>query len=327
MTEQQPTGTSADVRWPESFSRWGAVPKGPHGLASRTQLANADLPRQAGGPVRSYVKCHDWRGRRAEVELYSVAESTPTNASAAVLAAAAARRITVVRVCSDCGAHCEQPLAKHGNGQHLCPMCARIAAVRATQAQLREARKERGAWAAQALAEPHMVIVWVTATEALLTAGGHKRPPLAARLHAVDNRGRRLLDVLIRLAGPRTEGAPAEAVPACDAAPAIQEALSGRRILTWDTDVLREVLERLHALGQPVTLEGAPKTGQLPAHRQSYQTRFESLHPIVQAWRAVLDPATGNLRDCWEPGSADRLHFVLKQIAEQTGDVELPATA
>jgi hypothetical protein len=35
----------------------------------------------------------------------------------------------------------------------------------------------------------------------------------------------------------------------------------------------------------------------------------------VSQWRGELDPATGTLRQAWAPGTADRLHLLLRRMA------------
>jgi len=70
-------------------------------------------------------------------------------------------------------------------------------------------------------------VVWVSVVEAEPTGAGRRRPPLAARVQAVDGTGNRLLDTLVKLAGPRTQGAPAIA-PLCFTAEIPQAARSLR---------------------------------------------------------------------------------------------------
>ncbi|MGD9485433.1 hypothetical protein WDH52_19660 [Streptomyces sp. TRM70308] len=212
MSEQQVQEVAVE------YAHWGEVP---WSLATRSQLAKGDLPRDPGGPVRGFVSDYDWRGKKADIELYAVAESVPTKASAGQLASAERRRTATVRVCAGRGANSQRPLPEHTEGRHLCPMCAKFARTLEFQARLRERRVELAHRARQLLADEQLA---VDVLEAPRTAAGRRRPPLAARVQAVDHTGRRLVDVLVRLAGPRTPGAPDNAA---DGGQAIQKALAG----------------------------------------------------------------------------------------------------
>ncbi|MFI9588289.1 hypothetical protein ACIHCQ_42395 [Streptomyces sp. NPDC052236] len=300
-----------------SYGWWGEVP---WTLASKSQLARADLPREPGGPVRGWVAGRDFRGREMDIELYSVAESVPTKATGGQLAAADRRRTATVRVCSDCGANCQQPLAER-RGRYLCAMCAKLARIVDFQIELRERRVELAEWAGALLADPALAVVWVDVIEAERTASGRQRPPLAARVQAVDGNGRRLVDVLVRLAGPRTKGAPAEAVPAEEGAKALQAALEGRRRITWTSGALAVVTDRLAALGHPVRLGPAVPTGPAeaepwPQHRRNWPGQVSDR---LAQWRGELNPATGQLREPWPPATADRLLLCLQRMAASGG--------
>ena len=74
---------------PVTYDGWLQVPRT---LATSTQLARDDLPRAPAGPVRGYVEALGFHNKKARHPLYLVAESVPTAASAAQLAAAATRR-------------------------------------------------------------------------------------------------------------------------------------------------------------------------------------------------------------------------------------------
>jgi hypothetical protein len=39
----------------------------------------------------------------------------------------------------------------------------------------------------------------------------------------------------------------------------------------------------------------------------------------VSQWRGELNPTTGKLRQAWDPGTADRLHLLLRRMAEGRG--------
>ncbi|MEJ8654933.1 hypothetical protein WKI65_44555 [Streptomyces sp. MS1.AVA.3] len=211
MTEQQvreqpvefvpATASEPQSPW---FSRWSAVP---WTLASKSQMARADLPREPAGPVRGYVAGRDFRDKETEIPLYDVRESLPTKASGVQLASAEARRTATVRVCTDCGAQCQLPLQER-QGRYLCAMCWRIATVVDAQLELRERRAENAAWARGLFTSGPLAVTWVELVAAEPTPAGRKRPPLAGRVHVVDENGKRVLDVLVRLAGPAPRARP-----------------------------------------------------------------------------------------------------------------------
>ncbi|MEU0112002.1 hypothetical protein ABZ313_42585 [Streptomyces sp. NPDC006251] len=288
------------------YERWSDVPAG---LVTQTRLADADPPRRPGGPVRAHVRDFNWRGKQQTFALYDVAESVPTAATGRQLAAAAQRR-AAVRACDGCGAPGPQPLLEHG-GRRVCAACRHVARLGEMQELLRVRRGELARWAAGLLAG-RLAVVWVELTEAPPSASGRARPPLAGRVQVVDEAGRGLDDVLVRLAGPRTQGAPADAVPAGEGAVRIGRALQGPRRLVWGP--LRTVADRLEVLGHPAGLDPAlaVPSGHGPVWPNDPASRYAQ-------WRGELDPATGQLRVPWPPGSADRLWYVLGQMAGAHG--------
>ncbi|RSM93779.1 hypothetical protein DMB42_52115 [Nonomuraea sp. WAC 01424] len=298
---------------PVYYERWSEVP---WDLASKSQLAGADLPREPGGPVVAYVAGQDWRGKDAEIPLYRVADCLPTRATAGQLVAAARRATATVRTCADCGAQCQQGLAERGQ-RPRCIACSHIARLVAEQIRLREKRVVLADWARDLLADAATAVVWVTLHDAPRTPAGRARPPLAARVQAVDGTGARLLDVLMRLAGPRTAGAPDDAVSASQGAAALMDALDGRRLVGWNDCPLSSVRDRLAALGSPVRLSG-PEDEWLPDG-----WRGTARHRVAQ-WRGELDPLTGWLRSPWPPGSADRLWLLLRRMADTTVEAGRP---
>ncbi|ORT54222.1 hypothetical protein BKD26_36135 [Streptomyces sp. CB03238] len=293
---------------PRWYSRWSEVP---WRLASKSQMARADLPREPAGPVRGYVAGRDYRDKEMEVALYDVAESRPTKATGVQLASAEARRSASVRVCTDCAAQCQLPLQER-QGRYLCAMCWRIAMVVDTQIELRERRAENAAWARGLFEAAPLAVTWVELVAAEPTSSGRKRPPLAARVHVVDENGKRVADVLVRLAGPRTKGAPAEAVAPEAGAAKLTKAFAGRRRVVWGP--LRTVRERLAELGHPVEV-AAPAPGASAARYLRSRWPNDVASRYAQ-WRGELDPATGELRTPWPPGTADRLWLCLKRMAE-----------
>ncbi|MBT2508536.1 hypothetical protein J7I98_22125 [Streptomyces sp. ISL-98] len=207
---------------PVTYEGWRHVP--PRILATRTQLARCDLPRSPEGPPSAYVNALNYRGKSERTELYALAYSRPTSSSARQLAAAAARR-TEPRQCPECGAHCQQPLTEY-DSRPLCPMCRHIAQARAFQLRLREQRSALAAWARELLSQRDLAVVWADVQQAPRTASGRARPPLSVHLTAVSHQRNPLLDVRIRLTGPRAAQVPAGALSPADGTECI---LAGQR--------------------------------------------------------------------------------------------------
>ncbi|MEU3564185.1 hypothetical protein [Kitasatospora sp. NPDC006786] len=282
---------------PVTYDWWGAVPA--H-LRTTTQLAALDLPRQPAGPVRATIKTRT--PVKGEFDLYDVHESVPTAATAAQLAAAAARRTTNTRTCQDCGAHPETPCTPApGDGRALCGTCAHITRLRTRQAEAHAAAQDAAARAVRLLDDEDLTVLHVDYTPGEPTAAGTPRPPAAARLVAVDRTGTTLYDRTVRLTGPRTPGAPAGAL---DPGPALDDLgalLADRTVVIWtpgDLDPLRAALDRLKlpALALPAD-------------------RVRAARHAVTAWRADLDPRTGEHRHPTPPGTADRLLLLLRRMA------------
>lgn len=115
-------------------------------------------------------------------------------------------------------------------------------------------RAELDGWAG-ALLSRRLAVVWVELTEAPPAGSGRARPPLAGRVQVADETGRVLEDVLVRLAGPRTGGAPVDAVAADEGSGRIARALQGRWRLVWGP--LTDVTARLVVPGHPADLDPA----------------------------------------------------------------------
>ncbi|MEU0345088.1 hypothetical protein ABZ092_40715 [Streptomyces bobili] len=288
------------------YERWGDVPAG---LVTRTRLGDADPPRRPGGPVRARVRDYNWRGKAETFDLYAVAESVPTAATGRQLAAAAQRR-AAGRACEGCGGVGQLPLLEH-DGRRVCAACRHLARLAEKQQELRVRRAELGLWARGLLSRP-LALVWVELTAAPLSGSGRARPPLAGRVQVADETGGVLEDVLVRLAGPRTRGAPAGAVSAGEGAGRIARVLEGRRRVVWGP--LGEVTARLEVLGHPVDFDRAlaVPSGHGILWPDDVASRYAQ-------WCGELDPATGRLRTPWPPGSADRLWYVLAQMAGHDG--------
>ncbi|MEU3343150.1 hypothetical protein [Streptomyces sp. NPDC006668] len=67
------------------------------------------------------------------------------------------------------------------------------------QIDLRKHSTENAAWARGLLDGGPLAVAWVEVMEAEPTPSGRKRPPLAARVHAVEENGKKLLNVLVGL--------------------------------------------------------------------------------------------------------------------------------
>ena len=242
-----------------TYAGWWQVPA--H-LLPATALAELEYPRTPGGqqPV-AWVECRDWRDRKTSIPLYDARACPPTKATAAQLEAAA-RRATVRRVCADCQARCQRPLPLDPDDRRpRCPACRQLARLRTRQAQLAQARPHLAARAAELLSWPDAAILQVDLTVPPPTPAGRRRPATAAHLRAVDLHGMRLVQVLVRLVGPRAHHVPVHAVPAAAAAPVVHRALLGRRLLTWSLQDLRSLqdLERLHQAAPHPDLPRLPR--------------------------------------------------------------------
>ncbi|MET9403923.1 hypothetical protein [Kitasatospora sp. NPDC002965] len=289
------------------YTWWGEVPA--H-LATRTRLAELDLPRQPAGPARATIDTRNALGKKATFDLYDVRESIPTQASAAQLAAAAARRTTNTRTCEDCGAHPETPCTPAADGRALCGTCAHITRLRTRQAEARAAAQDIAETADRLLSDEHLAVLHVDYTPGEPTATGNPRPPAAARLTVLDRTGTTLYDRTVRLTGPRTPGAPDHAIDPAPALADLTNLLAERTVLLWtpgDLDPLHDALRRLKLT-----------TALLP------EGRVNSLRPAATQWRADLDPRTGEPRRPTPPGTADRLLLLLRKMS--VGALRLDAT-
>ncbi|MEJ8654932.1 hypothetical protein WKI65_44550 [Streptomyces sp. MS1.AVA.3] len=98
-----------------------------------------------------------------------------------------------------------------------------------------------------------------------------------------------------------------------DGAAKLVKAFAGRRRVVWGP--LGTVLERLRELRHPVELE--PAAPAEPGVWHQYRRNWpDGVAARYAQWRGELDPATGELRTPWQPGTADRLWLCLKRMAE-----------
>ncbi|MFJ8444400.1 hypothetical protein [Kitasatospora griseola] len=288
-----------------AYTWWGEVPEY---LLTRTQLAALELPRRPGGPVRATVDGSTPAGR-ATFKLFDLAESVPTAATGAQLAAAAARSATV-RVCEDCGARPDAPPAarihpKNGPGRLLCRACRQVHRIRQAQQRLRTASEAAARELADLVAEHGERLVVLDVAYTLRATPSGKQVPAAAALTALDLVGTALFRRTLRLTGPRTPCSAPDAVPAADALDELSGILAGRTVLMWnlaDLDPLHAALRRA-AIDAPA----------YPPRRRS-----RSLHELAALWRADVT-ADANLRPAVAPGTADRLLHLVHLIAGVSG--------
>ena len=306
-----------------TYRGWWEVPD--H-LVPATALGELEYPRTADGQQpAAWVDTRDWADRKASVALYDARACPPTAATARQLQAAAARSRRR-RACADCGARCQRPLPPLDPDQDrrpLCPACRHVALLRRRQAQLAAARPAIAARAAELLAWPDGAVVQVDLTVPPPTPAGRRRPPTAARVRACDLAGARLVDVLVRLVGPRAHHVPPGAVARADAAGAVHRAVLGRRLVVWR-------VADLHQLAMAAPHERLPGSWQASDLSQPHlpvggHVRAVAVEPVATRWRGQLDPRTRALVACHAPGTPDRLWLLLRRIADTPPDPARPA--
>ncbi|GLW58080.1 hypothetical protein [Kitasatospora phosalacinea] len=295
-----------------AYAWFGEVPE--H-LLTRTQFDRLDLPRRPGGPHRATVAGSTPAGKDT-FRLYDLAESLPTAATGAQLAAAAARSSTA-RTCEECGARPDTPPTAWSDAQGyrsrlMCRTCLQIDKARQAQQQARVDSAAAARELADLVAERAEQLVALDVAYTLRATPSGKPVPAAATLTALDLFGTPLFRRTLRLTGPRTKGAPDHAVPAADALDELSGILAGRTVLMWDLDDL-DALRRA-AIDAPAYL---------PRRR-----RCRSLHQLVTRWRADVG-ADARLRPAIAPGTADRLLHLVHLAAGTTaarrpGEAALP---
>jgi hypothetical protein len=272
-----------------------------------TQLGELEFPRTAPRllDAAATVETYDYRDRKTTVALYDARTAAPTSASAAVLAAAAARA-TRTRICADCGARCQRPLPTGGQDRPLCPACRQVARLREAQQDAAKGRAAAAVTAAGWLADwPDLAVVQVDLTVPPPTPSGRARPAAAARIWAVDARGSRLVDVTIRLRRSRSPVVPAAALDPGGAAPQVHGALLGRPLLMWSGD----------ELGQ---LRTAVPHERWPGGRD-VSDRHATMREVSARWRGELDWRTRGLLVPIAPGTPDRLMLHVLRVAAAGG--------
>lgn len=296
----------------ESYAGWWEVPA--H-LMSATNLGELEFPRVAEGEPVAWVDADDWRGKKDSVALFDVNLCPPSKASAGQLVAAG-RKSSKQRVCEDCGARCQRPLPRHSEAdqRRMCPACRQIARLRERQAEVAELREQHREWAAKLLAGESGVAVQVDLVVPPPTDSGRKRPATAARVRAADLTGKRVLDVTLRLVGPRAKWVPEEAVSTEEGVPKVHKALLGKTLILWSSTEMEALREAApHETWKGEVPSWRVKPGEQPPER----ARVATVRTKATQWRGQLDPRHRNLVDCVAPGSPDRLVLLVQRMAAQ----------
>lgn len=288
------------------YEGWRTVPA--H-LYTRTQLADLDLPRQPGGPVRAYVTAEGQVRRRETYELYDARESAPSPASARQLESAAARRKPGAFACQDCGAHTERTAIRiHGRAGErrlVCLACRHIAAMREFQAKLAVLRADNARSAAAWLAEDTAAVLQVDVLTPPPADSGRRRPAVAYSAAAFTPSGRELLSLGIRLRRSRHELVPEGSLDIGDAIPVLRGVLDDRALITWQFNDLYPIAAAL----LPEDAAASEIAGYWRHRDISY------LNHLVAQWRGELDPDSGQLRGARHPGRADLMALLIRRMA------------
>jgi hypothetical protein len=300
-----------------TYAGWWQVPA--H-LLPATALGELEYPRVAEGDPAAWVEVREnWQGKQATVALYDARACPPTKATARQLGAAA-NRSARRRTCADCGARCQRPLPplSDQDPRPLCPACRHVALLRQRQAELATTRMVCAQRAAELLGWPDAAVLQVDLTVPPPTPGRRNRPVTAAHVRAVDLDGARLVDVLVRLVGPRAHCVPDGAVAPEDAVPAVHGALLGRRLLLWSAEDLARLRAAAPHQDWPCVRDvhwGWYGVGLLD---RPIRARAAALQHLAATWRGQLDPHTRTLVECLAPGRPDRLLLMLHRIAATT---------
>jgi hypothetical protein len=274
----------------------------PAGLMSKTQLADLDLPRVPGGPVRADVETENWRGKKDVVSLYRLDESTPSNATMGQLESARARS-TTLRVCGDCGARPDRPPAVSADGPVArCTACATIARLRAAQNDVRSKRAAAIDWARTTLAPATVPALVMHVEEVLRPAapsGRQSKNPIAYRVDAVNTDGAVVLAATVRATVSNVRSMPVDAVHPRDVADQLARIAGAELVVTWDAyDV--SPLHRLAGVERP---------------KGWYGGNPNLLRHWAAWWRADINPLDCTPRTAVPPGRADRMLLLLRRMA------------
>jgi hypothetical protein len=281
------------------YDSWRAVPPGVY--LTKTQLAELDLPRRP-GPQAATVDGYDYRDKKAVLALYRIDQSTPSPATPKALAAARARTNGPdPHSCTDCGAHPDLAVTVYTDDQRLCRTCAHIRALRAQQDVIAQQRANTAARAADLLAG-QLAVVHCELVDRGTTPSGAPRSPAAVRVAVVDQAGAQLADTTVRLVGQRAKGVPVGAIPADDAGQMFATAFADRRLVTWADTGFGDLIRALREAGW---------TEAIP----SGYGRHHDLRAMTLTWRGDIDPMTRGHRLPVPPGRADRMLWLLQQIA------------
>ena len=283
------------------YDGWRAVPPD---LFTRSQLRDMDMPRMPiewARPVAAVTAPGAVR-RRERYQLYDVAHTVPSPASARALRSARARQGWDAFICDDCGAVSELPLAEHPDRTRLCPACRHIVTIRAVQAKGATVRAGAIVWAMEQAADDAVLIVSAVPVLPPPAPSGRIGTPVALHVTGAHTNLTTVLDVTAALVGPRSKNLPAHAVPAEQAWRTIRAALKGRRLLIWDR---YDTASALH-----------------PAELDPQTLRTAASDPIgeqVHAWRGRTNPDRPGVYavSTHHPGRADRMALLLRRMAGQ----------
>ncbi|MEV7776528.1 hypothetical protein [Kitasatospora sp. NPDC086791] len=111
-----------------------------------------------------------------------------------------------------------------------------------------------------------------------------------------------LYDRTLRLTGPRTLGAPADAVDAAPGLADLTALLAEHTVLLWTDSDLKPLYALCH-----LELNTGPL---LPSGHE----RVHRLRTLAALWRADIDPTTGHPQTPTPPGTADLLLYLLRRM-------------
>lgn len=283
------------------YDGWHQVPEN---LRTKTQLADLDLPRIPGGEPVACVHDRGPHGRKRDFDLYDLAASLPSPATAGQLQAARDRAEADVRRCAECGARPDQrPTVSPGADEAdpampLCHACLHIARLRAAQRRNAAARAEAC----------HLAALWLAGDAACVHAApiapppgedGRPKRPLALHLGAVTPGGSLLYRAQVRLNRSRNPLVPTDAVPAEEAFAALRAKLTGRTVIAWTPDSLKHLDGALTAPAEPA---------------RTWRDVFH-LNQQAAAWRGQIDPRTYRRVEPPDPGRADLMALLIRRIA------------